>query len=60
MSEGVQAVSDVADSLAQRYLRLARNFENAAETYREVRLFGPANDAEARKAVCVWLAWRRR
>ena len=37
------------------YVRLARDFENAAEAYREVRLHGPANDAEARKGVCEYL-----
>jgi hypothetical protein len=34
------------------YLRLAKHFENVSETYREVRLHGPANDAEAWKGVC--------
>ena len=31
-------------------LRLARDFENAAEAYRDVRLHGPATDAEAKVA----------
>jgi hypothetical protein len=34
------------------YVRLARDFENAAEAYREVRLHGQATDAEAKKGVC--------
>jgi hypothetical protein len=37
------------------YLQLARDFENAAEAYREVRLYGPATDADARKGVCEYL-----
>jgi hypothetical protein len=41
---------------ANIYLRLAKHFDNAAETYRQVRLFGPANDAEARRGVCAWIA----
>jgi hypothetical protein len=38
------------------YLRLARDFENAAEANREARLHGAANDAEARKGVCEFLS----
>ena len=38
------------------YLKLARDFENAAEAYRDVRLHGPATDAEARKGACEFLA----
>ena len=37
------------------YLRLAKEFESAAETYREVRLYGKAFDAEAKKGVCEYL-----
>ncbi len=45
-----------ADPMAAHYLRLAKDFENTAETFREARLFGPANDADARMGVCAWLA----
>ena len=41
------------------YVRLARDFENAAEAYRDVRLHGPAADAEARKGVCEYLVAAR-
>jgi hypothetical protein len=41
------------------YLKLARDFENAAEAYREVRLHGPANDAEGKKGVCEYLVGAR-
>lgn len=44
------------DEISNRYLRLARQFENLAETYREVRLYGPANDAEAWKCISLILA----
>ena len=37
------------------YLQLARDFENAAEAFRAVRLHGPATDAEARKGACEYL-----
>ncbi len=38
------------------YLRLVKDFENIAAAYRDMRLHGPANDAEARKSACEWLA----
>ena len=38
------------------YVRLARDFENAAETYRDVRLHGPATDAEAKRGVWEFLS----
>lgn len=38
-----------ANPMMERYRELANHFENLAETYREVRLHGPANDAEAKK-----------
>jgi hypothetical protein len=41
------------------YIRLARDFENAAETLREFRIHGPAADAEARKGVCEYLVAAR-
>lgn len=41
---------------AERYLRLARDFENAAKTYCEVRLYGLAADAESKKCVCESIA----
>lgn len=44
------------DAAAKRFLRLARQFENLAETYREVHLHGPANDAEAWKSACEFQA----
>lgn len=44
------------DEFSNRYRRLARQFENLAETYREVRLYGPANDAEAWKDISLMLA----
>jgi hypothetical protein len=40
-------------------LRLARDFENAAEAYREVRLRGPAADAEAKRGACEYLVAAR-
>jgi hypothetical protein len=40
-------------------LQLAREFASAAETYREVRLHGPATDAEARKGACEYLVAAR-
>jgi hypothetical protein len=47
-----------ADEIEDRYLRWARDFENLAQTYREVRLHGPANDAEAWKNACEFQAAR--
>jgi hypothetical protein len=40
-------------------LRLARDFQNAAESYRDVRLHGPAADAESKKGVCEFLVAAR-
>jgi hypothetical protein len=54
----VGRASGDAETTAQPYLRLAKHFENVSETYREVRLFGPANDAEAWKGVCEFLSRR--
>jgi hypothetical protein len=51
---GSEATPEVAQNLAT-YLRLAKLYENIAATYREGRLHGPANDAEARKGVCAFL-----
>lgn len=45
-------------AFSSRYLRLAKQFENLAEAYREVRLHGPANDAEARKSAYEFQAER--
>lgn len=47
------------DAAAKRFLCLARQFENLAETYREVRLHGPAADAEAWKGLCEYLVAAR-
>jgi hypothetical protein len=55
MRKEAQASSAAADPLAERYLQFAKDFENRAATFREVRLFGPANDAEARRGVCEFL-----
>jgi hypothetical protein len=41
------------------YIRLARDFENIAETYRQARVHGSANNAEARKGVCEYLVAAR-
>jgi hypothetical protein len=53
-----ERAGEAANPAAEPYLRLAKHFENTAETYREVRLFGPANDAEAWKGACEFLAAR--
>jgi hypothetical protein len=42
--------------IVARYRGLASQFENLAETYRDVRLHGAANDAESRKHACETLA----
>lgn len=47
---------DPTEEQAEPLLKLAREFENAAEIYREMRLHGPANDADAWKGVCTDLA----
>ena len=49
-------VSEAIEPAANPYLERAKLYENAAETYREVRLFGPATDAEAWKGACVFLS----
>jgi hypothetical protein len=41
------------------YIRLARDYATVAETYREVRLHGPATDAEARKGMFEYLVTAR-
>lgn len=46
------------NEITDRYLCFARHFENLAETYREARLYGPANDAEAWKFACEFQAAR--
>jgi hypothetical protein len=44
---------------ADWYLQMAKSFENIAAAYRDVRVHGPANDAEARKGVCEFLVAAR-
>jgi hypothetical protein len=44
--------TEMSPEAADRYLRWAKDFENRAQAYREVRLHGPANDAEAWKGAC--------
>lgn len=44
------------DQFSNRFLRLAKQFENLAETYREIRLHGSANDVEAWKGMSLMLA----
>lgn len=46
--------------IVETYERLARDFESAAETFRQVHLHGPANDAEAKKGACESLRRRER
>lgn len=46
--------------VVEPYEQLAREFASAAETYRQVHLYGPANDAEAKKGACESLVDRDR